>query len=77
MLTNLFLNAKIIAPACSTAFPTIGSRITLVKPTDKPHEFDAACNKFNRVVINVVKIELARPTPCLWNLSRKILNISS
>lgn len=42
--TNLFLKAKMIAPACSAAFPTIGSKITLMKLTDKPQDSDAACN---------------------------------
>lgn len=32
-----------IAPACSAAFPTIGSKIMLRKLTDKPQEVDASC----------------------------------
>lgn len=31
-----------IAPACSAAFPTIGSKITLMKLTEIPQESDAA-----------------------------------
>ncbi|RDX75934.1 hypothetical protein CR513_44131, partial [Mucuna pruriens] len=34
-----------IAPACSAALPTIGSKIMLRKLTDKPHESDASCSK--------------------------------
>lgn len=33
-----------IAPACSAALPTIGSKIMLRKLTDKPHELDASCS---------------------------------
>jgi len=42
--TSLFLKAKMIAPACSAALPTIGSNIMLRKLTDKPHELDASCS---------------------------------
>jgi len=42
-LTNLFLKANVIAPACSAAFPTIGSNIMLMKLTDKRHDSDASC----------------------------------
>lgn len=41
-LTNLFLKAKMIDPACSAAFPTMGSKIKLIKLTDSPHESEAA-----------------------------------
>lgn len=41
-LTSLFLKANMIAPACSAAFPTIGSNIMLIKLTEIPHESDAA-----------------------------------
>lgn len=46
-----------MAPACSTAFPTIGSRITLMKPTDKPHAFDAVCvpNQQNHYLLEMLK----------------------
>ncbi|RDY10856.1 hypothetical protein CR513_04554, partial [Mucuna pruriens] len=40
---SLFLKANMIAPACSAALPTIGSKIMLRKLTDKPHESDASC----------------------------------
>lgn len=40
--TSLFLKAKMIAPACSAAFPTIGSTMMLIKLTDIPHEVDAS-----------------------------------
>lgn len=40
-LTSLFLKAKMMAPACSAAFPTIGSNIILMKLTDRPHDSDA------------------------------------
>jgi hypothetical protein len=40
--TNLFLNANMIDPACSAAFPTIGSKIMLMKLTEIPQESDAA-----------------------------------
>jgi hypothetical protein len=42
-LTNLFFMANIMALACSAAFPTIGSRITLIKATGKFNESDAPC----------------------------------
>lgn len=42
-LTSLFLKANMIAPACSAALPTIGSKIMLRKLTDRPHESDASC----------------------------------
>ena len=38
VLPSLFLKANMIAPACSAAFPTIGSKIMLRKLTNKPHE---------------------------------------
>lgn len=40
--TNLFLRANMIDPACSAAFPTMGSKMMLMKLTEMPHEFDAA-----------------------------------
>lgn len=43
VLTSLFLKANMIAPACSAALPTIGSKIMLRKLTDRFHESDAAC----------------------------------
>lgn len=45
-----------IAPACSAAFPTIGSRIRLMKLTDKPQESDAACQQFKYPDIVVLLI---------------------
>lgn len=42
LLTSLFLNANMMAPACSAAFPTIGSRIILIKLTDIPQDSEAA-----------------------------------
>jgi hypothetical protein len=42
ILTNLFLKANMTAPACSAAFPTIGSKIMLRKLTDKPHDSAAS-----------------------------------
>lgn len=41
--TNLFLKAKMTAPACSAALPTIGNKITLMKLTEIPQESDADC----------------------------------
>jgi hypothetical protein len=41
--TNLFFMANIMALACSAAFPTIGSRITLIKATGKFNDSDAPC----------------------------------
>lgn len=35
--------ANIMALACSAAFPTIGSRITLIKATGKFNDSDAPC----------------------------------
>jgi hypothetical protein len=35
--------ANIMALACSAAFPTIGSRITLMKATGKFNDSDAPC----------------------------------
>jgi hypothetical protein len=35
--------ANMMALACSAAFPTIGSRITLIKATGKFNESDAPC----------------------------------
>ena len=36
----MFLRAKMMAPACSAAFPTIGSRMMLMKLTDKPQDLE-------------------------------------
>nr|AFK48074.1 unknown [Lotus japonicus] len=41
-MSSLFLKANIIEPACSAAFPTIGSKIILMKLTEIPQESDAA-----------------------------------
>lgn len=41
-LTNLFFKAKMMDPACSAAFPTIGNNIKLMKLTEIPQESDAA-----------------------------------
>uniref|UniRef100_A0A2P2LBW3 Vacuolar cation/proton exchanger 1a n=1 Tax=Rhizophora mucronata TaxID=61149 RepID=A0A2P2LBW3_RHIMU len=41
-MSSLFLKAKMIAPACSAAFPTIGSRIILMKLTERPQESEAS-----------------------------------
>uniref|UniRef100_A0A2P2JSF3 Vacuolar cation/proton exchanger 1a n=1 Tax=Rhizophora mucronata TaxID=61149 RepID=A0A2P2JSF3_RHIMU len=41
-MSNLFLKANMIDPACSAAFPTIGSRIMLMKLTEIPQDSDAA-----------------------------------
>jgi hypothetical protein len=46
MFTNLFFIANIMALACSAAFPTIGSRITLIKATGKLNDSDAPCHKY-------------------------------
>ena len=51
-----------MAPACSTAFPTIGSKITLMKPTDNPHESDAACNKFIDITLISLKSQKKKVT---------------
>ena len=40
--TSLFLNANMTDPACSAAFPTIGSNIMLIKLTEIPQEVDAS-----------------------------------
>jgi hypothetical protein len=45
MYTNLFFIANIMVLACSAAFPTIGSRITLIKATGKLNDSDAPCYK--------------------------------
>ena len=37
-----------IDPACSAAFPTIGSNITLIKLTEIPHESEAAYFRRNK-----------------------------
>jgi len=42
ILTILFLKANIIAPACSAAFPTTGSRIMLMNRTEIPSASDAS-----------------------------------
>ena len=47
-LTNLFFMANIMALACSAAFPTIGSRITLIKATGKFNESDAPCYNMSK-----------------------------
>jgi len=36
------LKAKMIEPACSAAFPTIGNKIMLMKLTEMPQESEAA-----------------------------------
>lgn len=41
-ITSLFLNANMTDPACSAAFPTMGSNIMLIKLTEIPQEFDAS-----------------------------------
>lgn len=43
MLTSLSFIANIIALACSAAFPTIGSKITLINETGIFHATDAPC----------------------------------
>ena len=40
--TSLFSNANMTDPACSAAFPTIGSNMMLIKPTEIPQESDAS-----------------------------------
>lgn len=45
VISNLFLKAKMTAPACSAAFPTIGNRMMLMKLTDIPQDADASCYK--------------------------------
>ena len=42
LLTSLSLIANMTAPACSVAFPTIGSRIMLLKLTETPQDLDAS-----------------------------------
>lgn len=41
LLTSLSFMANIIALACSAAFPTIGSKITLINEIGMFHESDA------------------------------------
>lgn len=41
LLTSLSFIANMIALACSAAFPTIGSKITLIKATGMFNESDA------------------------------------
>lgn len=43
MLTSLSFMANIMALACSAAFPTIGSKITLIKATDMLIASEAPC----------------------------------
>ena len=50
-LTNLFFKAKMIAPACSAAFPTIGSKIMLRKLTDKSQVVDASYETMSSNII--------------------------
>ncbi|CAM0881358.1 unnamed protein product [Alopecurus aequalis] len=40
VMSSLFLSAKMMAPACSAAFPTMGSRMMLMKLTDSPHDLE-------------------------------------
>ena len=40
-----------IAPACSAAFPTIGSNIMLIKLTDTPHDSEAFCHHNEQQII--------------------------
>jgi len=66
VLTSLFLKAKMIAPACSAALPTIGSKIMLRKLTDKPHESDASSivsttYSDNKAMNTVIPISQAMP----------------
>ena len=42
-LTSLSFMANIIALACSAAFPTIGSKITLINASGKFHAIDVPC----------------------------------
>lgn len=45
LLTNLFLKANMTAPACSAAFPTIGSKMMLMKLTEIPQDSEASCKQ--------------------------------
>ncbi|KAF7022585.1 hypothetical protein CFC21_035282 [Triticum aestivum] len=38
VMSSLFFRAKITAPACSAALPTMGSRMMLMKLTERPHD---------------------------------------
>lgn len=40
--TSLLRKAKMTAPACSAALPTIGNNIIPMNPTDNPHESAAS-----------------------------------
>lgn len=44
-LTSLSFTANMIALACSAAFPTIGSKMTLIKATDIFNDSEAPCNR--------------------------------
>lgn len=50
LLTSLSFMANIIALACSAAFPTIGSKITLINEIGMFHEADAP---YKRSILSV------------------------
>lgn len=53
-LTNLFLKANMIEPACSAAFPTIGNKIMLIKFTEIPQVSDATYTTYqNRYIYHI------------------------
>lgn len=46
--------ANIIAPACSAAFPTIGSKITLINATGIFKAVDAPCRKQQSYAFKII-----------------------
>lgn len=45
--------ANIMALVCSAAFPTIGSRITLIKAIGIPHDSEAPCYARKDIILNI------------------------
>jgi hypothetical protein len=58
ILTSLFFMANIMALACSAAFPTIGSRITLIKASGMFNDSEAPC-------YNILKMHSSKRRKCI------------
>lgn len=72
-LTSLSFMANMIALACSAAFPTIGSKMTLMNATGMLKESDAPCKKPNiSLVINTKQIPINQKSkPFFTNVHQK------
>lgn len=65
-LTSLFLKANMTAPACSAAFPTMGSKMMLMKLTEIPQDSEASSivpttYSDNTAMTTVIPISQANP----------------